>query len=275
MFIRYLLILLVGFGSLAANDSEMKWVVYFKDKEPLSAFKAYEWIVLDRFQHPPIRPLVDQGKLVFGYINLGEVEDYTPWYKALQGTDLLQEENKDWPGSFMVDFRNPIWAKKVIEEIIPFVLYKGFNGLFLDTLDNAAFLEYKDPEKYAGMKEAAVRLVKAIRLNYPEVKLMVNRGLDIAQDIAPYIDFLLGEVIFTDYNFETGVYSWNSDEVQRAGIDIMHAAKAKNPKLHLVSLDYWNPKDRRTLIKIYQKAREAGFAPYVSTIELNEIVPEP
>lgn len=275
MFIRGLVFFFTLFSSLFATDVETKWVVYFADKEPISAFKPYEWVVLDRFQHPPVRPLVDQRKLVFGYINLGETEEYTPWFQEVKQEDLLLEENKNWPGSHMVDLRNPKWAKRVIEQIIPFILFKGFNGLFLDTLDNATYLEQTDPEAFSGMQEAAVQLVRAIRQNYPEIKLMVNRGLDIAEELAPYIDFLLGEVIFTSYNFEEKTYTWKTTEEQAWGIERMKKAQAKNPKLQLLSLDYWNPKDKRTIQKIYQKARMEGFAPYVATVELDQIVPEP
>lgn len=260
---------------LYSEGDPIKWVVYFTDKEDLSAFKPYQWVVLDRFEHPSIRPLVDQGKQVFGYVNLGEVENYTPWFDELKKEEILLVENEDWPGSFMIDLRDYRWTKRLIEQIIPFVLFKGFNGLFLDTIDNAAFLEELDPEKYKGMKEAALKLIKTIRYNYPEIKLMVNRGLDIAEEMAPYIDSLLGEVIFTDYNFKKKSYFWNSKKEQEGGIDQMKRAKAKNPKLELLSLDYWNPQDIRTVKNIYNISEKEGFSPYVSTIELDEIIPEP
>lgn len=252
-----------------------KWVVYFSDKAQVNDFKPYEIVVLDRFYHPPVRAIRDLGKRVFGYINIGEEEEHAPWFDEIKAEGILLIENEQWEKSHMIDLRDKRWVKRLVEEIIPFVLHKGFNGLFLDTLDNAEHLESLDGEKYKGMKAAAVEIVKAIRLNYPEVDLMVNRGFGIVEEIAPYIDLLLGEGIFTDYDFQTKKYRWNKEPVIKEGLDAMNRAKRKNEKLTLLSLDYWSPDDKPAIKKIYNRAREAGLSPYVSTIELNEIIPEP
>lgn len=176
------------------------WVVYYSDQAKIESFKPFDVVVLDRFTYPPIRALIDQEKKVFGYITLGEVDDFEPWFDAVKEEGITLEVNAEWTESRLVDLRDVRWSKRVIEEIIPFVLHKGFNGLFLDTIDNATYLENKDPKAYQGMKEAAIRLVKAIHYNYPNIPLMLNRGLDIAKDVAPSISYLVGEDLFSRFD---------------------------------------------------------------------------
>jgi len=45
--------------------------------------------------------------------------------------------------------------------------------------------------------------------------------------------------------------------------------------LPILSLDYWNPEDTKTIAEIYRRERELGHHPYVGTRMLDRIVPEP
>lgn len=42
-----------------------------------------------------------------------------------------------------------------------------------------------------------------------------------------------------------------------------------------MTLDYWNPADTAGLRRIYRAQRANGFLPYVATVELDRLVPEP
>ena len=52
-----------------------------------------------------------------------------------------------------------IAAGYAVEEIVPAVIRQGFDGVFLDTLDNPIDLEDKNKEKFAGMSDAAAHLI--------------------------------------------------------------------------------------------------------------------
>jgi endo-alpha-1,4-polygalactosaminidase (GH114 family) len=51
--------------------------------------------------------------------------------------------------------------------------------------------------------------------------------------------------------------------------------KKGNPNIKIYAVDYWNPKDNKTIKKIYAKQRSYGFVPYVATIDLQSVVAEP
>ena len=163
----------------------------------------------------------------------------------------------------------------MIEELIPVILHKGFDGLFLDTLDDPPYLENLDSKKYSGMTRGGVNLVKAIRHHYPNIKIMVNRGYELLEDIAEDIDMVLGECVFADYDFKTKTYQRVSEEEYRQQVAILTSLKDKFPHLEIFTLDYWNPDDMAGIAEIYRQQRNNGFRPYVATVELDRIVPEP
>jgi uncharacterized protein (TIGR01370 family) len=266
-------------GALALAPSAAaatpKWVVVYTNKVPIDALVPYHTIVLDSRYHPRLQPLIDRNKSLLGYLSLGEVEKYRPYYKKLEKEGILLGVNKNWPDSRYVDLRDPRWTRRVIEELIPAILHKGFNGLFLDTLDDAGQLERQDPVKYKGMTAAAVRLVKTIRQHYPQIVIMMNRGYDILPQVARDIDIVLGESVFADYNFKTKTYQRVPEAQYRHQVELLKAAKAEAPKLKVFTLDYWRPKDLSGIRRIYRAQRRNGFMPYVSTVRLQHVIHEP
>src|SRR5690606_13539657 len=132
----------------------------------------YRILVLDSDTNLSVRVLVNKDKLAMGYLSLTELKDTEAYFIAAREQDLLLEENGNWKDTHGVDIRNPLWARYLIEQAIPRLLHLGFNGLMLDGLDNAAAWENADPKNYGGMKDAAIRLVQAIRMHYPDIALM-------------------------------------------------------------------------------------------------------
>lgn len=263
------------FGKETPLASHKKWVVYYSDKEPVEAFAPYELCVFDSKEHPPLGPLKQQGKTLLGYISLGEVEHYRSHYEAVKKEGLLMDENPNWKGSYYVDVRDPRWTKRIVEELIPRILHKGFDGIFMDTLDNPEFLENKYPRKYSGMKQAAVQLVKAIRQNFPTIKIMMNRAFELLPDLATVIDMEMGEVTYTQYDFQNKKYLPQPQKEHEYYVKQMLDAKKLNPKLEIYTLDYWYKGQKEMIAKIYKLQRDKGFHPYVATIDLHAIIPEP
>lgn len=258
-----------------AAAGPLRWAVYYSDKEPPRAFSPYSLLVLDSRYHPPLQPLKDRGKTLLGYISLGEVEQHRPWFERVKGWGILADENPNWPGSFYVDVRDRRWVKLVIEELVPALLHDGFNGIFLDTLDNPPHLERTDPVRWAGMTEGAWRLVRGIRANWPHIRIMQNRAYEILPQTATAISDALGESVYAGWDFAEKKPHIQSEEDYRFQVEALKAAQGLNPRLNLFSLDYWDPADAEGMRAIYARQRANGFSPYVATVELDRLVPEP
>lgn len=254
--------------------SSLSWMVYYNDEAPPEAFKDYNPIVFDSEHHPDLKPLLEEKKTVLGYLNVGEAEERQEWFSYVKERGLLYQENSDWPASWSIDIRDPFWTEFVLNTLIPEIVAAGFSGLFLDQLDVPLTLAQKKPEKFKGMREAAIKLVKAIRKKYPELSLMMNRAYEILPEVAMELNFELAETLYTNYNFKTKEASIRPEKEFEWQLEQLKRAKEINPELVIFSLDYWDPDDRPGVQKIYAIEREKGMRPYVSTPLLDKIYPE-
>jgi len=263
-------------SSLTAHAAvNEKFVVYYSDKEPVTSFDDYDLLVFDSRYHPDIQPISEGRKTILGYISLGEIEQGTPYFLLMKNGGILLNENENWKGAYSIDIREPLWQKTVIEEMIPGILRDGFNGIFIDTLDSSIELERSNPKKYAGMADAAIRLIQAIRLHYPDIKIMLNRAYAIMPKVSPYIDMELGESVLHTYNFNKKSYEPVDNEQYISQVKWLQNAKLRNKKLKIYTLDYADKNDSTKIANIYRIQRANGFIPYVTTISLNELIPEP
>jgi uncharacterized protein (TIGR01370 family) len=210
---------------------------------------------------------------VLGYLSLCEVSNNRSYFADVQAEGLLLGESPTWRGSHYIDVRDPRWSRRVIEDLIPRLLRRGFTGIFLDTLDDAAFLERQPGRR--GMRAAAIRMVKAIRRHYPDLTLMMNRGYDLLPAVERDIDAVLAESLYGTYDFASKQYRRVAPEDSAAQVTLLNAARARRPGLTLYALDYWDPSDAAGIAQLYEAARASGFVAYVATIELDRLVPEP
>jgi hypothetical protein len=163
----------------------------------------------------------------------------------------------------------------VIGQLVPGILAQGFKGIFLDTLDSSTDLERKDPRAYAGMTKAAAALVHMLRQSFPSIPIMMNRGYGLLPDVARDIDILLGESVYSTYDSDRKMYGLVPAPEYREQVRLLVEARKANPSLRICTLDYWRPDDVEGIRTIYRVERANGFAPYVGTIGLNQVVREP
>ena len=273
---RILWLLCIILGSACAQAAEPeRWVVYYTDKLPASAFEAFDVIAFDSEHHPDIAPLKAKGKMVLGYISLGEAEKYRSYFNTIKERKLLLGKSDLWKGHYYIDVRKKEWTQMVLNELIPPILEQGFDGIMIDTIDSVIEPEIQAPEKYAGMKQGAVRLIKSIRARYPDIKIMVNRGFGILTEIAGDIDMVMAESVYTDWVPNPKKPVLVDKETYQYYLGIINSARDHAPNLKVYSMDYWDMSDSEGVRHIYAAQRRQGFVPYVSTMDLQHLHPEP
>lgn len=261
--------------SAPAAAAELRWLCLYGDTARTEDLAEFDLLILEPDRHPPLDRLAEKGKLMIGYLSVGEVNRSRPYYRDVLAENIVLEANPRWPDASLVDIRDKRWAKRLIEDIVPAILRQGFSGVFLDTLDNAAFLEARDPVRFAGMRAAAVRLVKALRAHYPRMTIVLNRGFDLLPELDRDVDMVVAESLLTAWNFETRTAQHRPEADIAGQLVELAAARARRPDLTVLSLDYWDPGDGAGTADIYRRARAAGFAPYVTTIALDRVTKEP
>lgn len=257
----------------AAAD-RLTWGIDYSARTDPAMARQFDLLVLEPQHGRPIAPLRGPGAALLGYVSFGEVERTRPYFGRLSDAGVLGDANPNWPDACMVDLRRAEWRDLLLQKVIPDILARGFDGIFIDTMDNAEAMERDDPAANAGMIAAAATLLAAVRARFPSIRIMLNRGYVVAPLATGSFDILLGEACASRWNFATKSYELTSDADWLWQAERMRAARRANPALMLATLDYWDPDDLRQVANLYARARSAGFAPYVATLALDRLLPE-
>lgn len=206
--------------------------------------------------------LRESGTQMAAYLALGE--EPTPptpsLWTLLDPATGRPATNPAW-GTTLVDCRSPAWRAHILERAIPDILARGFDGLFLDTLDT--------PERYPETQTAVISLIQQIRQCYPDLLLIANRGFSILEQIEGWLDAFLFEAFTTHY--DNGRYAtWdpqNLDWTARQAARLL-ALRGQRP---LLALDYAAPDDHALRRLAAHRAQSYGFLSYTTTWNLDQL----
>lgn len=262
--------------AVAPRNSPWKnWIVYYGADADCETLSSYDVIVLDPAFKGSIEKCQAKGAKTLAYLSLGEISKTSAFFPLLDDPGALLSENANWPGAFRADVRKPAWRALILKKAVPELVSRGFSGIFFDTLDTPPYLEKSDPERFKGMRAAAIDLVRAIRRRFPRIILAMNRGYELLPDIVQEIDAVIAESFVTTHNFDSRDYRWNEPALVAQQNELLRPARERSPPMPVLSLDYWDPADPKTIHEIYRRERAMGNIPYVGALLLDQIVPEP
>lgn len=250
----------------SAEKPAEKYAFYYSDQAPIDRFDSYQLLIFDGRHHPPLQPLMENGKMLLAYISLGDFINGSP----RNGLRI----KKNWDDGYIINHDQTRWQKAILEETIPAIMRDGFDGIFLDNLVLTE-LKQSNPAKYAEHNQSIIHLIEGIRMHYPSLKIMVNRSYEILPQIAPYINMSMGEALLGNYDFDKRLYFRIEEAIYSRNIKNLQAAKQRNPLLKIYTLDYANTKDPKSVAEIYRMQRKNGFIPYVASVGLDELAEEP
>lgn len=251
----------------------VKWVAFYGVAADEDILANYDIVVLDPGFKGSIDRVASKGARVCGYLSLGEIRTSDPLAASLDVSANLPE-NPDWPGTRRVDIRHPSWQSLVLERRIPSLIAQGFGGLMFDTLDTPPYLELVQPERYRGMKQAAVDLVHKIRARWPELLIVMNRGYALLPDVVDQVDAVIAESLLTSPGAAANQFVRVTHDQVKLQLDLLTPAARRLRPMPILSLDYWDPDDAGGQAEIYRRERALGHHPYVATRNLDRIVPE-
>lgn len=227
------------------------YAVYY-GSDPQEAAKLVNFdlaIVQPYLPNSALKLLKEAGVKVVAYLSIGEAEPNHPVPK-----DWILGQNPNW-GSYFVDARKPGWQEWVLGQAKSY-LERGFDGLFLDTLDTADLF----PEVGPGL----VALVRKLREAFPKAILVQNRGFRLLPETATLIDAVMYENFSAMYDFKAKAYG----PVEGDPSVVLPYAKRG---LVVLTMDYALPEQEDLVRRAYVRAREFGFIPYVSVIALDRV----
>jgi len=266
------LLLLAGCAGPQKAVRHERWVPYYDVKVPVGQFSDYDLIVFDAKHYVDFTSLKPKTT-VLAYISLGEINAYSDYVAELQGTNAIVKKNPNWP-AFIMDVRHPRWRQIILEEQIPDLIAKGFDGIMIDTADSALALDNASDKRYYGMTAACVSLIREIHEKYPDLKIMLNRGFPLLHEVGDIIDYTLAESVMTTYDAHNNKHRVTKPSEHMPIYETLRLAQARNPRLKIYTLDYWNMNDVKGVQFIYQEQRKRGFIPHVTSPDLRTFYDE-
>ena len=259
-----------GMGQEPSADSTKELVICYNPDVPLSHLEPFSLIVVD-YSYPParVKKLRRQGKTVFGYLSLAKVHRERPYAAKVKSLGIEHTEDPVFSDVVKVNAGDSEWRKLVVGSVVPKIKQSGFNGIFLDDLDDL---------KSRKIERDGVTLIRAIRSEHPEIKLMANRGLEYLVDFASHVDYVLLESCFV----AQGRIRKPADPAWAMGL--FRAGKQLNPRLQGVAVDYISglqssplrrqlltPSQSALIATIRQLHMENDLLSFVSTEDLQSV----
>lgn len=272
-----LIIFIMSFFSCIQNSVSPKqrlqgvqnWVCCYNSYVPSEEIVRYDLAVLDPDAEIDIPLLKASSTKVVGYVSLVEVQPSRWYWDKVVGTDAVLPEKTVY-GGFYADVRSQSWQQTVVDTVIPNILHKGFDGIFLDTIDSAEYLQsLKDGEGYEGMQEATVALIEAIRRAFPNIVIIANRGFAMLPDYEPFVDGLLAESVLTEYNPKTEKAALRDPAQYAHYLQLMTNFHRKGGLV--LTLDYAINSSFLVQKNILKLSMKYDFIPYLSDPSLNNI----
>lgn len=194
----------------------------------------YHLVVIEpsEFQAEHIRELHAEGKRIFGYINVGAMEEYRPFYDRFQ--HLTMDVYENWPDERWIDVSSPAWQSFLVDELGKRYADMGLDGFFLDNTD--VYYHYPTEEVFQGL----CAILKGLK-GY-DIPLIINGGdffvsKCIDEGLARSLfDGINQETVFTSIDFENGSYGIQEETETLYFQDYM--ARAKDCGLTVYLLEY-------------------------------------
>jgi polysaccharide biosynthesis protein PelA len=209
------------------------------------------------------------GTLRLGYLSVGEADRQRSDWPAIRNRPFLLDVDPNWPDNVRVDLRDPEWQRRLLDQEVPHLLARGFQGLMLDTIDVAPFLEQRDPARFAGARRALTDWFAELRRRHPAIVLLAN-GTDALADAAPFVDGYVVEGLFATYDFGHRDYR-PTTENERAW-KLAQIARAQKVARHPVfTIEYASVGDVALGQWAATESADLGFRPYVTVKDINSL----
>ena len=193
------------FVSGCAVKSSREYGVFLGiNSEQKERLRDYRIVVIEpsEFNADQISKLRKSGKKVYGYLNIGAIEKYRPYYNRFK--DKTLDSYKEWPNERWVDVSDAEWQRFVVDELGKKYSEMGFDGFFIDNAD--VYHHYHTDSTFKGLCSILKGLKSyklSILINGGDV--FVSRCMD--EKIANTLfDGINQETVFTDIDFERKSY---------------------------------------------------------------------
>jgi uncharacterized protein (TIGR01370 family) len=221
----------------------------------------FDLVVIDGQEAGPsqVAALRRQGTIVLGYLSVGTIEPWRPWYrraKPYRLRDRFEEFGEWYAATSRAGYR-----RLIARRVAPRILRKGFDGLFLDNTD----MIENHPRQGRGMR----RLVATLDRLVEDRLLFTQNGERVIGPTLRHYDGWNREDVTRTYDFDRGRYAPVPRRARRsARRGLRRMAEAG---LLVTASDYVARGARRATNAAVRAACVAGALPFVTDIALRRL----
>jgi hypothetical protein len=202
------------------------------DRTEIEKLTPYETVVIEpsAFNSSDIADLHEEGKTVFGYLNIGSVEEYRSYFERFQDLSLGVYQN--WPDERWVDVSDDSWQSFIINELGKQYADMGLDGFFLDNCD--VYYQFPRDDIFDGLCSILNGLTKY------DKKLIINGGDTFVSkcidegSAAELFDGVNQESVFTSIDFETNTYGKQTEKEKTYFQNYLKEVKASGISVYLL-----------------------------------------
>lgn len=213
--------------------------------------------------------LREGGRSVLAYASMVEVQPGSREAEAAKKRGIpIIAQNPNWSSS-VLDITHPQWLPWVLEDLAKPAITRGFDGLFLDTLDSAQLISAAHPEKAESCRSALVHAIQQVKAQHPGTRLILNRGFDLLPDVARDADAVLVESLYQTWDGHRQRYrAVSADDAKWL---LSHVARIQRLGLPVLVVDYVAPNNASLARTTARRIEAQGCIPFVSTPDLQGI----
>lgn len=222
---------------------------------------GYKYVILESKHYSvyEIQRLKSQNDKVIAYISLGEINSSSPYFEKLKRFTL--GKNETW-NSYYLDLKSNR-ANEVLLEIAKNILAIGYDGLFLDNVDN--FTSFGP--QFEQNKEL-VALLKTIHELYPKQILIQNSGIEIIKMTASFVNAIAVESVVTNYTFEDKNYKLREGKAITAYINQLKSVN-ETYNLPIILIEYADTELLKDAVK--KRTKSLKFDCFIGNIDLQTL----
>lgn len=258
------LALLWASGSATAK-SPSAIALHYGHNAPLEDLKVFDIAVVEADHgYDPIAQRA-KGSELYAYTSVAEVQTTRSYFKDIP-VAWQMARNGHW-NSVVIDQTPSQWPVFFADRVVGPLWQRGYRGFFLDTMDSYRLASQFDE---AAQQEGLVKVIQTLHERFPGIRLIMNRGFEIAPRVKGQIEMVAAESLYRSWNAGANRYEEVSATDRQWLLTQLRTIQTRDGIPALV-IDYVPPHNRALARETAQRIRAEGFTPWVTDSNVHTV----